>query len=103
MKRHPTLVSKASLLSDADVLIDFFSRSFFEDELGACEVLIVEAARDRMVDAAQRSQLRRLYPRARIVVLDRADHFAGMLAPDAIVSVLRDFLLGQPRGIQNQC
>jgi pimeloyl-ACP methyl ester carboxylesterase len=88
-------VSKRSLLSDAGVLIDFFSRAFHPGDLGACEVLILEAARDRMVDAAERERLRRLYPGARVVTLGESDHFAGVLAPDAITAVLRDFLLGE--------
>jgi pimeloyl-ACP methyl ester carboxylesterase len=85
-------VGKRSLLSDADVLIDFFSRDFRADAPGACDVLIIEAARDRMVDAVERERLRRLYPRAQVITLDDADHFAGVLAPDSVTAILRAFV-----------
>lgn len=83
-------VSKASLLANADVLVDFFSRSFAPC---AAEVLIIEAGQDRMVDAAEREALRRLYPNARVHRLVGDDHFSAVLAPQSLTSVIREFLV----------
>jgi pimeloyl-ACP methyl ester carboxylesterase len=89
-ERH---VTKATLLSDAAILVDFFGRTFAPGEVGA-PVLIVEAERDRMVDDVERAALRALYPQARVLTLPASDHFAGVLAPPSITDPLLAFLRG---------
>ena len=82
-------ISKTTLLSDADVLIDFFTRSFAPS---TAEVLLVEAENDRMVDAHEREALRRLYPRAKVHLLAGDDHFSAVLGPSSLTGTIREFL-----------
>jgi pimeloyl-ACP methyl ester carboxylesterase len=84
-------VNKARLLNEASLLVDFFGRAFAPGDIPH-PVLIVEAERDRMVDAVERISFRALYPAARTITLPGADHFAGILAPRSIMEPMLAFL-----------
>ena len=87
-------VTKASLLSDADVLVDFFGSPLSPL---SCPMLIIEAANDRMVDVTEREALKRRYAHAEVVTLDDTDNFAGVLAPATVMEPIARFLSAWPR------
>lgn len=92
-------VSKTSLLSDAAILVDFFSGPLPSLD---CPIMIVEAAEDRMVGVVERERLRLRYPHAEILTLRATDHFAGVLAPVPIVERLVAFLHSSNDGVADE-
>ena len=55
-------------------------------------MLILEGDSDRMVRAADREELKRVYPGAQVHTFHGTGHAASLVNPDEYLSVLKSFL-----------
>lgn len=56
-------------------------------------MLILEGDNDRMVRAADRDELRRVYPDAQVHTFRGTGHAASLMKPDEYLSVLKSLLV----------
>jgi pimeloyl-ACP methyl ester carboxylesterase len=84
-------------------------RSALEDRLEAklphvpIRTLIVRGARDPIATQDWVDHMRRVMPRAEVVVLPHAPHAANYAAPGALADVVRHFLSGRPLSLAGRC
>ncbi len=89
-------LTKADLRSRHALAIDIARNCVIQqaDSFGwAKRVLILEGDNDRMVRAADREELKRVYPDAQVHTFRGTGHAASLMKPDEFLSVLRSFLV----------
>lgn len=90
---------KESLASVMTCMHDFIANyGFRSDDLEgwADRILIIESDNDPSVGEDERSALRALYPQARVHTFHGTGHASAILAVDAYVELVKDFLLEDP-------